>query len=200
MHQNKSPTVSRGRAVSGSARSAAGKALFQGLEFSADTEMSNGFFGRAAWTWLPTAMQSTAYTQIVGGAPVAGSLAGKRQPYAPKNTLTLAAGYGNGAFRSQIEAQHVGEQYTDFANTETAVAGGNGQIGKLATFTVWNASLNYTLQPKKTSLFLLARDRPNGQLWQCSVPPNIHSSDTRPHRGSDSLRLSNRFQQSIRRL
>lgn len=150
--------IAVGSIAGGSTPLAEGKALFQGLEFSADTEINNGFFGRAAWTWLPTAKQSTAYTQIVGGAPVAGSLAGNRQPYAPKNTLTLAAGYGNGAFRSQIEAQHVGEQYTDFANTETAVAGGNGQIGKLAAFTVWNASLNYTLQPKKTSLFLTVKN------------------------------------------
>lgn len=150
--------IAVGSIAGGSTPLAEGRALFQGIEFSGDIEAKNGFFGRAAWAWLPTAKQSTAYTQVVGGALVAGSAAGLRQPYAPKNTLTLAAGYGSGAFRGQLEAQHVGEMYTDFANTEAPVAGGNGQVGKLAAYTVWNASLNYTLQPKKTSLFLTLKN------------------------------------------
>lgn len=150
--------IAVGSIAGGSTPLAEGKALFQGIELSADSEFANGFFGRAAWTWLPTAKQTTAFTQVVGGTLVAGSAAGNRQPYAPKNTLTLAVGYGQGAFRGQIEAQHVGEMYADFANTEAPAVGGNGQVGKLAAYTVWNASINYALTPKKTNLFVTLKN------------------------------------------
>lgn len=150
--------IAVGSIAGGSTPLAEGKALFQGIELSADSEFANGFFGRAAWTWLPTAKQTTAFTQVVGGTLVAGSAAGNRQPYAPKNTLTLAVGYGQGAFRGQIEAQHVGEMYADFANTEAPAVGGNGQVGKLAAYTAWNASINYALTPKKTNLFVTLKN------------------------------------------
>ena len=116
-----------------------GKALFEGLELGAKAEMRNGFFGRLAYTWLPTAEQSEAFRRVDTGAIV--GVTGNRQPYAPKQTLTAAAGYAQGAFRGELEAQHVGKQYSDFASTVAPTA--DGQKGEIAAYTVWNAALNY---------------------------------------------------------
>jgi Fe(3+) dicitrate transport protein len=150
--------IAVGSIAGGSTPLAEGKVLFQGLEISAQADHPSGLFGRLAYTWLPTAEQKEAFRQVVGGAPVAGSAAGKRQPYAPENMLTAALGYGAGPFRGQIEAQYVGEQFADFANTESPVAGGNGQVGKLASYTVWNAALNYALQPKGATVFVTVKN------------------------------------------
>lgn len=146
--------IAVGSIAGGSTPLAEGRALFQGIELSGEATHGSGFFGRAAATWLPTARQTEAFRQVVGGALVAGSATGNRQPYAPKQTLTAAVGYDAGVWRGHVEAQHVGDQYADFANTESPVAGGNGQAGKLAAYTVWNAGLDYTLQPKKLKLFV----------------------------------------------
>ena len=48
----------------------------------------------------------------------------------------------------------VSEQFSDFANTASAPANGNGQVGKLEAHTIWNAALNYQLRPQRTTLFL----------------------------------------------
>lgn len=130
-----------------------GKALFEGLELSGQAEAGGGFFGRMAWTWLPTAEQTTAFRRVDTGAAV--GVAGNRQPYAPDHTLTAAAGYAAGSFRGEIEAQYVGAQYADFANTVAPTA--DGQRGEIAGYTVWNAALNYRFDKALTG-FLTAKN------------------------------------------
>lgn len=137
--------IAVGSIAGGSVPLSQGKALFEGLELAAKAEMESGIFGRLAYTWLPNAEQETAFRRVDTGAItcVAGfcSAAGNRLPYAPRHTLTAAAGYVAGPFHAEVEAQHVGGQYTDFANTETPTA--NGQHGIISDYTVWNAALNY---------------------------------------------------------
>ena len=118
-----------------------GKALFEGLELGARGEMKGGFYGRLAYTWLPTAEQETPFVNVATKAAIAGSVAGNRQPYAPKHTLTAAAGWRSGGLDASIEAQHVGKQYADFANTVARAA--NGQTGEIDAWTVWNLAANY---------------------------------------------------------
>lgn len=148
--------IAVGSIAGGSTPLSEGEALFEGVELSVLAEHESGVFGRLAYTWLPTADQETPFRNVATGAVTGGSAAGNRQPYAPAHLLTAAAGYGVGPFRGEIEAQYVGEQYSDFANTEAA--GANGQIGLIDAYTVWNASLNYQLQPKRTTLFLTAKN------------------------------------------
>ncbi len=131
--------IAVGSIAGGSTPLSQGKALFEGLELAARAQLDNGLFGRLAYTWLPTAEQTEAFRNVASGAVV--GVAGNRQPYAPEQTLTVAAGYQAGAFRGEIEAQYVGEQFSDFANTVAPSA--DGQKGEIAAYTVWNAALNY---------------------------------------------------------
>jgi len=131
--------IAVGSIAGGSTPLSQGKALFQGLELGAQAEAKNGLFGRIAYTWLPTAEQTEAFRNVASGAIV--GVTGNRQPYAPEHTLTAAAGYSAGPFRGEIEAQYVGAQYADFANTVAPTA--DGQRGVIDAYTVWNAALNY---------------------------------------------------------
>ena len=147
--------IAVGSIAGGSTPLSQGKALFEGLELGAQAEMKNGLYGRLAYTWLPTAKQTTAFRRVDTQAIVAGSAAGLRQPYAPEQTLTAAMGYATGPLRAEIEAQHVGAQFSDFANTVAPSA--NGQTGEIAAHTVWNVALNYRFD-KSLSGFLTAKN------------------------------------------
>lgn len=146
--------IAAGSIAGGSTPLSQGKALFEGLELSAKAEMKNGLFGRLAYTWLPTADQTEAFRNVANQAVV--GVTGNRQPYAPEHTLTTSAGYASGPFRGEIEAQYVGKQFSDFANTSAPSA--NGQTGVIDGYTVWNASLNYQLKPKGATLFLTGKN------------------------------------------
>ena len=148
--------IAVGSIAGGSTPLSEGKALFEGVELSAQADHSSGVFGRVAYTWLPTAEQTEAFRNVANGAVVTGSADGRRQPYAPEHTLTAGVGYGINALRGEIEAQYVGEQYSDFANSEAVSA--NGQTGIIDGYTVWNLALNYELQPHRTALFFTAKN------------------------------------------
>lgn len=133
-----------------------GEALFQGVELSGRYGFENGFYVDGAYTWLPEAEQTTPFSQVVGGAIVAGSAAGNRQPYAPKHMLTAAAGYAAHGFDALLEVVHVGAQFADFANTLTPTA--DGQRGELAAYTIWNAALNYHLPSAHMTFFIAVKN------------------------------------------
>jgi Fe(3+) dicitrate transport protein len=135
--------IAVGSIAGGNTPLAQGQALFQGLELAASYYPTQGLFANAAFTWLPTARQVRPFTQVVGGAVIAGSSAGKRQPYAPKLNATLSVGYGAEAWNAQLEWVRVGEQFADFANTESPSA--NGQLGRIATANTWNLAANWRL-------------------------------------------------------
>ena len=44
-------------------------------------------------------------------------------------------------FKFEIETQYIGSQFSDFANTVSPDT--TGQLGEIAAYTVWNASINY---------------------------------------------------------
>ena len=131
--------IAVGSIAGGSIPLSQGKALFEGLELAANIDFANGIFSRLALTWLPTAEQTEAFSNVSTGAVVGSQ--GKRQPYSPENTLTAAVGYGFDAFKFEIEAQYIGSQFSDFANTVSPDT--TGQLGEIAAYTVWNASINY---------------------------------------------------------
>ncbi len=118
-----------------------GEALFQGLELGLVARLPEGFHGRLAFTRLFTARQETPFINVATKAAVPGSAAGLRQPYAPERTLTAALGWAHDRFDGEIEAQYIGEQFSDFANTVASTD--DGQRGRIAATTVWNATLNY---------------------------------------------------------
>jgi len=138
--------IAVGSIAGGSTPLAEGEALFQGLELSAQWYHRSGWFGLAAFSWLPTAEQSSPFRQVVGGAAIAGSAAGKRQPYAPKHTASLTVGWASDALSLQAELQQVGAQFSDFANSEAAAA--NGQSGRIRAYTLLNLAANWRLDPQ----------------------------------------------------
>jgi Fe(3+) dicitrate transport protein len=147
-----------GSIAGGSTPLAQGEALFKGVELSGLLHASEAVYLRGAYTYLQEAEQSTPFRQVVGDLIIPGSEAGNRQPYAPEHMLTAAIGYVKDAFDAQLEAVYVGEQFSDFATTEDALPNGNGQIGKLDAYTVWNGTLNYRLAPQKTVLFIAVKN------------------------------------------
>ena len=131
--------IAVGSIAGGSIPLSQGKALFEGLELAANIDFANGIFSRLALTWLPTAEQTEAFSNVSTGAVVGSQ--GKRQAHSPENTVTAAVGYGLDAFKFEIEAQYIGSQFSDFANTVSPDT--TGQLGEIAAYTVWNASINY---------------------------------------------------------
>lgn len=145
--------IAVGSIAGGSTPLSQGKALFEGLELAANAEFSNGVFSRMAYTWLPIAEQTEAFRRVDTGVIV--GVQGNRQAYAPEHTFTAALGYGVGPLKGEIEAQYVGSQYSDFANTVAPTA--DGQKGEIAGYTVWNASVNYRFD-KSLSAFVTGKN------------------------------------------
>jgi Fe(3+) dicitrate transport protein len=132
--------IAVGSIAGGSTPLSQGEALSQGFEIGLHGRLGQGFRGRLAYTNLFTARQETPFINVASKAVLAGSAAGNRQPYAPKHTLTAALGYEFGRAEAELEAQHVSEQFSDFANSVAASA--DGQRGLIAGYTVWNATVN----------------------------------------------------------
>jgi Fe(3+) dicitrate transport protein len=145
--------IAVGSIAGGSTPLSQGKGLFEGIELAASADFESGVFGRLAYTWLPTAEQTEAFRNVSTGETVGSQ--GKRQAYAPENTLTAAVGYEVGAMKGELEAQYVGSQFSDFANTVAPTA--DGQKGEIAAYTVWNAALNYRLD-KALSAFVTGKN------------------------------------------
>lgn len=150
--------IAAGSIAGGSTPLAEGETLYQGVELSGRWGLADNWFVQGAYTYLPTAEQVTPFKQVPNGAIVSGSAADRRLPYVPKQQLAATLGYHIGAFNAQLEAVHVGEQFSDFANTEDAPVGGNGQFGKIAEYTIWNAAINYELDKKGTALFATVKN------------------------------------------
>lgn len=148
--------IAVGSIAGGSTPLAQGETLYQGLELSGKAGLPAGMYLRGAYTWLPTAEQTTPFTQVLGGAPVSGSAAGNRLPYAPEHLLTAALGYAMGGLDAQLEAVYVGEQFSDFASTVAPTT--DGQKGLINDYTIWNATLNYHFKPERTTLFLTVKN------------------------------------------
>ncbi len=148
--------IAVGSIAGGSTPLAQGEAVFAGAEFAGRYRHASGASLRSAYTWLPEAEQITPFRQVVGGAVIAGSAAGRRQPYAPEHLLSAGAGYAWRGLDAQIEAVYVGPQFADFANTVSPSA--DGQRGRLESYTVWNTSLNQAIGHARATAFLTIKN------------------------------------------
>ncbi|MBX9963121.1 MAG: TonB-dependent receptor [Burkholderiales bacterium] len=144
-----------------------GEALFQGLELAGRIGAASGVYSNIALTWLPIAEQTTAFTQVAGGAAILGSRTGNRLPYAPKHQATASLGYMTASgFDVNVEAVYVGEQFSDFANIDNAAGSGlltsdqqrSGQYGVIDSYTVFNAAINYRIKQYSTTVFLAVKN------------------------------------------
>ena len=55
-----------------------------------------------------------------------------------------------------LEAVHVGRQFADYA--ETTAENATGINGDIASYTIFNASINYRIPEMKTTLFLVGKN------------------------------------------
>ncbi|GAB2675879.1 TonB-dependent receptor family protein [Aliiglaciecola aliphaticivorans] len=77
---------------------------------------------------------------------------GNRMQYAPKQLFNLDIGYEHASgIDGRIGVQHVGEQFVDDENT--VLESGNGIEGLIPSYTIWNATLNYTIPNSRVTLF-----------------------------------------------
>jgi Fe(3+) dicitrate transport protein len=157
--------IAVGSVAGGSTPLATGETRYEGLELLARANLGEMLdsphnpFAELVVTYLPTADQESPFTRVDNGTAVTGSAAGNRLPYAPEELITAGLGYNHlSGFDARVEAVYVGSQYADFANTEQAAANGNGQLGELSSFTVWNAAVNYRLPSTNFGLFVTSKN------------------------------------------
>jgi Fe(3+) dicitrate transport protein len=155
--------IAVGSIAGGNTPIASGEALFEGFELYSRIDSGKlmrtdwSVYGSLAWTYLWTAEQTTPYIAAVGGAVVAGSAAGNRQPYAPEHLVTARIGYQQKNFDINLELVYVGDQFADFANNEEPV-GTSGQFGKLDAYTIFNFGTTYTYEPTNTDIFFTVKN------------------------------------------
>ena len=163
-----------GSIAGGSTPLASGQALYQGLElfgrqdFGPLFNTDHNVYFQAAYTWLADADMTSVFRclavdgAIPGSCPnglVPGANAGNRLPYAPENLLTATVGYSHQiGFDINLETVFVGEQYSDFANTEVAPVNGNGQHGKIDSYVVLNLASTYHVKPINTDVFVALKN------------------------------------------
>ncbi len=162
--------IAVGSIAGGSTPLSQGQAVYQGVEFAGRFGAKSGVYTSAALTWLPTAEQTTAFTQVSNGAAIAGSVAGNRLPYAPKQQATIGVGYMTSAgLDMNVEVVYVGEQFADFGNIGDAATSAlltsdqqrSGQFGKIDSYTVYNATVNYRLPQYRVTLFVAVKNIAN---------------------------------------
>ncbi len=163
--------IAVGSIAGGNVPLAQGEALFEGFELFARVDSGKlmrtdwSVYSSVAWTYLWTAEQSTAFTQVGGTNAVLGSAAGNRQPYAPEHTVTARIGYQQRNFDINLEMVYVGEQFADFANFDNAAAataagqnGAAGVFGKIDAQTIFNLGATYTYEPTNTDIFFTVKN------------------------------------------
>jgi Fe(3+) dicitrate transport protein len=140
-----------------------GETLHQGMELSGRHEFRNlfrsrhSFFLRAAFTHLGDASFSEPlrFSTVSGFANVI--VTGNRLPYAPANLLTASAGYRHATgFHLQLESVYTGRQFADDLNTAAGTS--DGQRGLVPGNAMWNASVNYPVEPLRTTIFVTAKN------------------------------------------
>ena len=137
-----------------------GETLHEGLELGlrVDTGTLTGsthnVFVRGALTLLPVArFEGSRFSSVPGSSSV--SVSGNRLPYAPENLLTFAVGYTHPrGLLAQVEAVHVGEQFTDDLNSVAPSA--DGQRGLVPAHTTCNVAVSWDL--RKVTLFVTAKN------------------------------------------
>jgi Fe(3+) dicitrate transport protein len=154
-----------GSIAGGSTPLAQGETLYEGLElfvrFDSRALIASDFnaYFQSAWTWLPTADQETPVRRVSDGTVVANSRAGLRLPYAPEHLATNTLGITlSSGLDIRIEAIFTDDQFSDFANTAVAPAGGNGQVGKIKSALIFNAAATYPLKQWGATLFLATKN------------------------------------------
>jgi Fe(3+) dicitrate transport protein len=139
-----------------------GATLHQGVEFSASLDTAPilqrrySLYLRAAYTYLPLAdFRGVRFSNVPASSTT--SVTGNRLPYAPKQLLNASVGYAHSnGLDTFLEAVHVGSQFSEDLNRIDPFTA-NGQTGLIPSYTIWNATVNFSLEQFHTSLFVTAK-------------------------------------------
>ncbi|MGE0447645.1 MAG: TonB-dependent receptor [Vicinamibacterales bacterium] len=145
----------------GAALTNGGQTLQQGVEAGADlnwrdiARSRHGVYSRLAYTWLPVARFEGRRTSAISGFTTV-SVSGNRLPYASEHTGALTLGYRHAAgLDVQVEAQFLGDQFSDDLNSVAPSA--DGQRGLIPRYTYWNAAASWRL-PRSGSIFVAVKN------------------------------------------
>lgn len=163
-----------GSIAGGSTPIASGEALYEGLELFGRQDFGKLFnsdhnvYAQASYTWVANAEMRSPFkclpvdgevssSCINGNVP--GAEAGNRLPYSPEHTLSATIGYTHPiGLDVQLETVFVGEQFSDFANTNAAPVNENGQFGKIDDYVVLNFASTYHVKPINTDIFVAVKN------------------------------------------
>jgi Fe(3+) dicitrate transport protein len=137
-----------------------GRTLHQGAEFSALVESGtifpsrHNFYLRSAVTWLPVAeFRGTRFSSITPTVLVNGN----RLPYAPQTLATNSIGYSHPLGLDMfVENVFTSGQFSDDLNTVDVTP--NGQRGYIPSQNYWNATVNYSIESLRSTLFVTAKN------------------------------------------
>ncbi|MGH9509386.1 MAG: TonB-dependent receptor domain-containing protein [Terriglobales bacterium] len=139
-----------------------GQTLHEGFELFARADTGvlrsspHNVYFRVNYTYLPTARFDGVRFSSVSGFG-ATSVTGNRLPYAPESLLTAGVGYSHrSGWDALLESVYVGSQFTDDLNTIATTA--DGQRGRISSFNVWNATLNYQIEAHHATLFVTVKN------------------------------------------
>jgi Fe(3+) dicitrate transport protein len=146
----------------GAAFTNGGETLHQGFEFAARADSAplagtrHNFYARVAYTWIPVAeFRGLRFSNVPGFSSV--SVSGNRLPYAPENLLNFTAGYSHPrGIDLLFEGVRVGAQFADDLNS--VAPSPDGQRGLLPASTVWNLTLNYSLESIHAVFFISGKN------------------------------------------
>jgi Fe(3+) dicitrate transport protein len=157
--------IAVGSIAGGSTPLAEGETLYEGIELSAYWSR-DAVFGLAwtpylqlAYTYLPTADIESPFRRVDNGTVIPGADDGNRLPYAPEHLLTTSVGARlPGGVDVHVELVYVDEQFADFANTRSPPVGGNGQLGRIDSYRIWNAAVNWHVPVWPVTVFATAKN------------------------------------------
>ena len=135
----------------------AGETLHQGIELAGRWDWRSvarsrhNLSFRGAYTWLPDArFTGQRFSNVPGYANV--PISGNRLPYAMPHSFAGSLVYSHARGLSvMIENIYTGRQYGDDLNTQGGTP--DGQRGLIPGNAIWNATVNYPIEPLRSTLF-----------------------------------------------
>lgn len=113
------------------------------VDFGDIFDMTNNIYLSGAYTNLWKAEYEDSVDPTING---------NRMQYAPKQLLNVDLGYEHqSGVHARIGVQHVDEQFQDDGNTR--IEGPSGLTGKIPSYTIWNATVNYAIPETSVTVF-----------------------------------------------
>jgi len=140
-----------------------GATLHQGLELTASFDSAAilkrrfNVYLRTAYTYLPVAeFRGNRFSGVPGFSTT--RITGNRLPYAPEHLLNASVGYAHsGGLDLFVEGVYAGSQFSEDLNLINPL-NASGQTGLIPSYTIFNATANYSVERLRTTFFITAKN------------------------------------------